>query len=115
MPVSTCLACDTAPECPCSAASPKLDRRRARHALPVSGRRLADGTQFGHSAVRSRFGYLCAEGMVFGREGRIDPETWEVLDSVFPVVPSHYKSPSNEKCMNLADPFDWSTREEENA
>ncbi|MCX7559678.1 AAA family ATPase [Sulfitobacter sp. F26204] len=76
---------------------------------------LRDGTKFGHSVVRSRFGYLCAEGMVFGRKGRVDPETGEVLDSVIPVVPSHYKSPSNGQCMDLEDPSDWSVREEENA
>lgn len=76
---------------------------------------LRDGTKFGHSVVRSRFGYLCAEGMVFGRKGRIHPETGEVLDSVIPVVPSHYKSPSNGQCMDLADPSDWSIREDENA
>ncbi|WP_197919080.1 AAA family ATPase [Thiosulfatihalobacter marinus] len=76
---------------------------------------LRDGTKFGHSVVRSRFGYLCAEGMVFGRKGRIDPETGEVLDSVIPVVPSHYKSPSNGQCMDLADPSDWSIWEDENA
>ncbi|MCC1492774.1 AAA family ATPase [Cognatishimia sp. F0-27] len=76
---------------------------------------LRDGTTFGHSVVRSRFGYLCAEGMVFGHKGRIDPETGEVLDSVIPVVPSHYKSPSNGQCMDLANPSDWSIREDENA
>ena len=76
---------------------------------------LRDGTTFGHSVVRSRFGYLCAEGMMFGRNGRVDPETGEVLDSVIPVVPSHYKSPSNGQCMDLADPSDWSIRENEDA
>ncbi|WP_192876682.1 AAA family ATPase [Paracoccus jeotgali] len=76
---------------------------------------LRDGTKFGHSVVRSRFGYLCAEGMVFGRKGRVEPETGEVLDSVIPVVPSHYKSPSNGQCMDLVDPSDWSIREDENA
>jgi hypothetical protein len=76
---------------------------------------LRDGTKFGHSVVRSRFGYLCAEGMVFGHKGRIDPETGEVLDSVIPVVPSHYKSPSNGQCMDLEDPSNWSIQEGENA
>lgn len=76
---------------------------------------LRDGRKFGHSVVRSRFGYLCAEGMVFGRKGRADPETGEVLDSIIPVVPSHFKSPSNGQCMDLEDPSDWSIREEENA
>ncbi|WP_234990301.1 AAA family ATPase [Roseivivax lentus] len=76
---------------------------------------LRDGTRFSHSVVRSRFGYLCAEGMVFGRKGRVDPETGEVQDSAIPVVPSHYKSPSNGQCMDLEDPSDWSIREEENA
>jgi hypothetical protein len=73
---------------------------------------LRDGTRFGHSVVRSRFGYLCVEGMAYRR---IDPETGEILDDEIPVVPSHYKSPSNGQCMDLEDPSDWSIREDENA
>ena len=76
---------------------------------------LRDGTKFGHSVVRSRFGYLCVESMVFGREGRIDPETGEVLDDAIPVVPSHYKCPANGQCMDLSNPSDWSIWEGEDA
>jgi len=76
---------------------------------------LRDGRQFGHAMVRSRFGYLCVEGMQFGRDGRVDPETGEVLNGSIPVLPSHYKSPSNGQCMDLEDPSDWSIWEGENA
>ena len=68
---------------------------------------LRDGRAYGHEIVRSRFGYLCVEGMVFGREEQVDPETGEVLATGKPVVPSHYKSPANGLCLELEDPTDW--------
>ena len=75
---------------------------------------LRDGRSYDHPVVRSRFGYLCVEGMTFGREV-IDPDTGEVLESAKPVVPSHYKSPANGQCMDLEDPSDWSDGEVEHA
>ena len=76
---------------------------------------LRDGTEFGHEVVRSRFGYLCAHGMVFGSEAQVDPETGEVLSTGKPVVPSHYKSPANGLCMELDDPCDWPDPEDDHA
>ena len=75
---------------------------------------LRDAHPFGHGVVRSRFGYLCVEGMLFGSE-RIDPATGEVLTEARPVVPSHYKSPANGICMELDDPSVWPDPEVENA
>jgi hypothetical protein len=75
---------------------------------------LRDAQTFGHGVVRSRFGYLCVEGMQFGSD-RIDPATGEVLTEARPVVPSHYKSPANGACMELDDPFVWPDPEVENA
>ena len=76
---------------------------------------LRDGTEFGHEVVRSRFGYLCVKGMVFGRESEVDPETGEVLSTGKPVTPSHYKSPANGLCMMLDDPSDWPDPEDDHA
>jgi len=76
---------------------------------------LRDGTPYRHPVVRSRFGYLCTEGMVFGRDGLVDPETGEILDGGIPVVPSHYKSPSNGMCVDIEDPADWPIWEGEDA
>ncbi len=75
---------------------------------------LRDGRIYGYPMVRSRFGYLCVEGMAFGRDA-IDPETGEVLESAKPVIPSHYKSPANGQCMDLEDPTDWTIPEVEHA
>ena len=39
-----------------------------------------DGSEFGLEVVRSRFGYLCVEGMTFGPDVEtVDPETGEPL------------------------------------
>ncbi|PAU94059.1 AAA family ATPase, partial [Paracoccus salipaludis] len=76
---------------------------------------LRDGTEFAHEVVRSRFGYLCVHGMVFGREAQVDPETGEVLSTGKPVVASHYKSPANGLCMELDDPCDWPDPEDDHA
>jgi len=76
---------------------------------------LRDGTEFGHEIVRSRFGYLCVHGMVFGSEAQVDPESGEVLSTGKPVVPSHYKSPANGLCMELEDPCNWPDPEDDHA
>ena len=68
---------------------------------------VRDGTPYGHSVVRSRFGYLCIEGMVFGGEDRVDPETGEVTPGRKPVVPTHYKSPTTGACLEVEDPTHW--------
>ena len=66
-----------------------------------------DGTAFGHAVVRSRFGYLCVEGMRFGREAEVDPETGEVLGEGIPVLPSHYKCPQSGVCLEVENPAIW--------
>lgn len=66
-----------------------------------------DGTAFGHAVVRSRFGYLCVEGMRFGREAEVDPDTGEVLGEGIPVLPSHYKCPQSGVCLEVENPAIW--------
>ena len=75
---------------------------------------VRDGTPYGHPIVRSRFGYLCVEGMIFGGEDRVDPDTGEVFSGTKPVLSSHYKSPSNGICLEVEDPAEWPITEDEN-
>ena len=75
---------------------------------------LRDGQDFGYPAARSRFGYLCVEGMVFGTEEQVDPETGEVVAIGKPVVPSHFKSPANGACLEVNDTLNWPDLEGEN-
>ena len=55
---------------------------------------LRDGTPYGLGPSRSRFGFLCVEGMTAptGAEA-IDPDTGEVVAATIAVLPTHYKSP----------------------
>ncbi|AXC51240.1 hypothetical protein DRW48_11755 [Paracoccus suum] len=76
---------------------------------------VRDGRPYGHPVVRSRFGYLCVEGMVFGCEEQVDAETGEVFAGGKPVVPTHYKSPSNGDCLEVEHPSDWPIPEDEDA
>jgi len=67
-----------------------------------------DGTEFGHEVVRSRFGYLCVEGMTFGPDVEtVDPDTGEVTTSVRRVLPSHFKCPQSGTCMEVENPEVW--------
>ena len=69
---------------------------------------LRDGVEFGHPAVRSRFGYLCVEGMTFGPAVEtVDPTTGEVSDTVRPVLPSHYKCAQSGTCLEVENPEIW--------
>ena len=66
-----------------------------------------DGATFGYPNPRSRFGYLCVEGMRYGREVEIDPATGEVLGEGAPVLPSHYKCPHSGACLEVENPSVW--------
>lgn len=68
---------------------------------------LRDGRPFGKPVVRSRFGYLVVEGMRFGTEAQIDPDTGEVLGEGLPVLPSHYKCASTGACLQVENPSIW--------
>ena len=67
-----------------------------------------DGTEFDHTIVRSRFGYLCVEGMTFGPDVEtVDPETGEVTTSARRVLPSHFKCPQSGNCLDVENPEVW--------
>lgn len=67
-----------------------------------------DGSEFGLEVVRSRFGYLCVEGMTFGPDVEtVDPETGEVTTSARRVLPSHFKCPQSGNCLDVENPEIW--------
>jgi hypothetical protein len=66
-----------------------------------------EGATFGYPNARSRFGYLCVEGMRYGRDAQVDPETGEILGEGLPVLPSHYKCPHSGVCLEVENPSVW--------
>jgi len=66
-----------------------------------------DFAEQGFPAVRSRFGYLCVEGMIFGQQTVIDEQTGEVLNEGIPVLPTHYKCPHSGLAKEVENPKIW--------
>ncbi|HXF87908.1 MAG TPA: AAA family ATPase [Xanthobacteraceae bacterium] len=74
---------------------------------------VRDGAPFGLPSSRSKFGYLCVEGMEFGAaEESVDPETGEVITHSVPVLPSHYKCPQSGAALPVENPHVWVYPEE---
>ncbi|MEI4235270.1 AAA family ATPase [Roseovarius sp. D22-M7] len=61
----------------------------------------------GFPATQSHFGYLCVEGMRFGRDPVIDPETGEVLAEGELVLPTHFKCPHSGRAREVENPAVW--------
>ena len=69
---------------------------------------LRDPSGFGFPITRSRFGYLCVEGMQFGAPvEHVDPDTGEVTTQARPVLPSHFKCPQSGLCLQVENPAVW--------
>ncbi len=69
---------------------------------------LRDGKPYGLAPSRSRFGYLCVEGMEFPGEGeQVDPDTGEVQPTRIPVRPTHFKSPRTGALLEVENPEIW--------
>ena len=69
---------------------------------------LRDPSRFGFPVTRSRFGYLCVEGMQFGAPvEEVDPATGEVTTTARPVLPSHFKCPQSGLCLQVENPAVW--------
>jgi hypothetical protein len=69
---------------------------------------LRDPSGFGFPVTRSRFGYLCVEGMVFGAPlDAVDPTTGEVTTQTRPVLPSHFKCPQSGLSLQVENPAVW--------
>ena len=63
--------------------------------------------------ARTRFGYLCVEGMTVPGPERIDEETGEIVATALPVLPTHYKCPQTGAALPVEDPTVWIYHEEE--
>lgn len=69
---------------------------------------VRDGTPYGLGPSRSRFGFLCVEGMAAPADGEaVDPETGEVLPATVAVLPTHYKSPQTGAVLEVENPHVW--------
>ena len=69
---------------------------------------LRDPSGFGFPITRSRFGYLCVEGMQFGLPvDEVDPTTGEVTAVTRPVLPSHFKCPQSGLSLQVENPAVW--------
>lgn len=69
---------------------------------------VRNGAPYGLGPSRSRFGYLCVEGMVMPMGGEeVDPETGEVSPARVTVLPTHYKSPQTGALLEVENPHVW--------
>jgi len=69
---------------------------------------VREGGPYGLGPSRSRFGYLCVEGMVMSVDGEeVDPETGEVMPPRVAVLPTHYKSPQTGALLEVENPHVW--------
>lgn len=69
---------------------------------------VRDGTPFGLPTSRSKFGYLCVEGMRFPTgEADADAETGEIVPVLNPVLPTIYKCPQSGAALPVENPTVW--------
>lgn len=69
---------------------------------------VRNAAPYGLGPSRSRFGYLCVEGMVMPMGGEeVDPETGEVTPVRVAVLPTHYKSPQTGALLEVENPHVW--------
>jgi hypothetical protein len=69
---------------------------------------VRNAAPYGLGPSRSRFGYLCVEGMVMPAGGEeVDPETGEVCPARVAVLPTHYKSPQTGALLEVENPHVW--------
>jgi len=75
---------------------------------------VRDGAPFGLPTSRSKFGYLCVEGMTFPTgEETADPDTGEVVPVRIQVLPSTYKCPQSGAALPVENPLVWVYQTEE--
>jgi hypothetical protein len=69
---------------------------------------VRDGAPFGLPTSRSKFGYLCVEGMSFPTgEETADSLTGEIFPFQIPVLPSTYKCPQSGAALPVENPLVW--------
>ncbi len=76
--------------------------------------RGAAASVVGLAAERSKYGYLCVEGMALGTgRDQIDPATGEISPELLPVLPSHYKCPQTGAVLPVENPAVWVYQDED--
>jgi hypothetical protein len=69
---------------------------------------VRDGAPYGLGPSRSRFGFLCVEGMTIPVDGEdVDPATGEVSPVGIIVLPTHYKSSQTGALLEVENPLVW--------
>ncbi|MFC4625461.1 hypothetical protein ACFO1V_09535, partial [Daeguia caeni] len=69
---------------------------------------VRDGAPYGLGPSRSRYGFLCVEGMTIPVDGEaVDPITGEVATTSISVLPTHYKSPQTGALLEVENPLVW--------
>ena len=71
-------------------------------------------TALGLAAERSKYGYLCVEGMSLRTDEEcVNPETGEVMPELIAVLPSHYKCSQTGAILPVENPAIWVYGEED--
>jgi len=65
------------------------------------------------SLTRSKYGYLCVEGMTLPGPESIDTDTGEIKQPYYAVKPTHYKCPQTGAVLPVENPDVWVYQEEE--
>ena len=75
-----------------------------------------DGERYNLPSVnRTKFGYLCVEGMVFKTENEtVNPDSGEVENQMISILPTAYKCPRTGAVMPVENPDQWVYQEELN-
>jgi hypothetical protein len=69
----------------------------------------------GLASDRSKYGYLCVEGMVLGTDAEtVDADTGEIFPQTVRTLPSHYKCPQTGAVLPVENPAVWVYAEGEN-
>jgi len=62
--------------------------------------------------TRSKYGYLCVEGMTVPASENIDTDTGEVKQAHFAIKPTHYKCAQTGAVLPVENPDVWVYQEE---
>ncbi len=69
---------------------------------------VRDGAPYGLGPSRSRYGFLCVEGMTIPVDGEaVGPITGEVATTSISVLPTDYKSPQTGALLEVENPLVW--------
>ena len=78
--------------------------------------RGAAAAEIGLATERSKYGYLCVEGMMLSTgEENTHPDTGEIVPAFIPMLPSHYKCPQTGALLPVENPSVWVYQKEDEA